>query len=159
MGHKSIPGACCETAAQALDLLREQALLYRKLEVFATRQRGLVLGEDNSPLLAVLAERGKLSQQLAAVGSRLAPVRKDWNAYRARLSPEQRVEAEHLLHDAGVRLQRVIESDERDARVLAGRKQAVADSLSKTHSTGQAMHAYRVVDEGTKRLDCITQDM
>lgn len=148
-----------ESAADLLTLLREQASLYMRLESFAARQRGLVLGEDPGPLLAMLAERGRLSQQLAEVGSRLAPIRKDWTSHRERLSSEQRVEAERLLHEAGVRLQRVIESDEQDVRVLSGRKQAVAESLSKTHVTSRAIHAYRVADGGTKRLDCITQEM
>lgn len=148
-----------ESAANVLTLLREQASLYKRLESFAARQRGLVLGEDSGPLLAVLAERGRLSQQLAEVGSRLAPIRKDWTSYRECLSSEQRAEAERLLHEAGVRLQRVIESDEQDVRVLSGRKQAVADSLSKTHVTSRAIHAYRVADGGTKRLDCVTQEI
>ena len=132
-----------ESAADVLALLSEQASLYKRLDSFAARQRGLVLGEDTGPL----------------VGSRLAPIRKDWTSYRERLSSEQRAEAERLLHEAGVRLQRVIESDEQDARVLSGRKQAVADSLSKTHVTSRAIHAYRVADGGTKRLDCVTQEI
>ncbi len=148
-----------ESATHVLTLFREQASLYERLESLAARQRGLVLGEDTGPLLAVLAERAKLSQQLAAVGSRLAPIRKDWASYRERLSSEQRAEAERLLHEAGVRLRRVIESDEQDARVLAGRKHAVAESLSKTHLTSRAIRAYRVADGGTKRLDCVTQEM
>ena len=148
-----------ESAEDVLTLLRKQASFYKRLESFASRQRGLVLGEDTGPLLAMLAERGKLSQQLAEVGSRLAPIRKDWISYRERLSSEQRAEAERLLHEAGARLQRVIESDEQDARVLSGRKQAVAESLSKTHVTSQAIHAYRVADGGTKRLDCVTREM
>lgn len=149
----------CETPARVLVQLREQALLYQKLESFATRQRGLVLGEDTGPLLAMLAERAKLSQRLAEIGSQLAPIRKDWNAYRARFSSDQRAEAEHLLHEASVRLERVIESDAQDVRVLSGRKQAVADSLSKTHATSRAIHAYRVTDDGTKHLDCVTREL
>ena len=152
------PSGSLESTAHVFALLREQASLYERLESFALRQRGLVLGEDSGPLLAMLAERGKLSQQLAEVGSRLAPIRKDWTSYRERLSSAQRAEADRLLHEAGARLQRVIESDEQDVRVLSGRKHAVADSLSKTHATFRALHAYRVADNGTKRLDCVTQE-
>lgn len=148
-----------ESVDRVLELLREQVSLYGRLVSFATRQRGLVSGEDTGPLLAMLADRRKLSQQLAEVGSRLAPVRQEWATFRDRLSNEQRSEAEQLLREAGERLHRVIASDEQDARVLSARKQSVAMALRKTHATGEAIQAYRVGDGSTKRLDCVTEDV
>lgn len=142
---------------EVFELLREQVTLYGQLESFAARQRGLVSGDNTGPLLAILADRRKLSHQLAEIGSRLAPVRQEWAAFSACLSSERRSEAEHLVSEAGDRLHRVIKSDEEDARVLSARKQAVAASLRETHATGAAIQAYRVVDDGTKRLDCVTE--
>lgn len=156
--NSNIQAGAAESIEQVLELLREQVSLYGRLESFAVRQRGLVSGEESGPLLAMLADRRKLSQQLADVGSRLAPVRQEWAALRARLSTEQQSEAEQLLREAGERLHRVIESDEQDVRILSARKQAVAMSLRKTHATGEAIQAYRVGADGTKRLDCVTED-
>lgn len=146
-----------ESVEHVLVLLREQSRLYEKLEALATRQHRLVSGDDTRPLLSVLGDRRKLAQELAKVGLRLEPVRSEWSSFKKRMTQRQVAEAELLLRDAGERLQRVIDSDEKDARVLCGRKHAVADSLRKTHSTSEAIQAYRVSVGRVKRLDCVTE--
>jgi hypothetical protein len=139
---------------EVLRLLREQADLYVQLEALAARQQSLVSDDDVGPLLSVLADRQKLSARLTQVARRLAPLRRDWDRYRAALTPAERDEAEEKLRDASERLQRIIESDERDARVLSGRKQAVAAALRSTHVQGSAMTAYRSATGRPGRLDC-----
>ena len=138
-----------------LRLLREQASLYGRLESLASRQRSLVSGDDVGPLLSVLAERQKLSERLTQIATRLLPVRRDWETYRARFTPDERVEADRQLHEVGERLQRIIESDEQDSRVLSGRKQAVAAALRSTHVKGSAMTAYRTTTAQASLLDCM----
>ena len=140
-----------------LDLLREQASLYAKLESMAGRQRSLVTEDDVGPLLGLLADRQRLSAQLTKLSTRLAPVRREWETCRRCLSPAQQAEADRLLSDAGGRLRRIIESDEQDARVLSGRKQAVATALQATHSTSQALQAYRAPTGRSDRLDCVAE--
>ena len=56
-----------------------------------------------------------------------------------------------MLNDSRVLLKNVMESDELDARVLSGRKQAVASVLRKTHSMGEAISAYRPSVGGADR--------
>jgi len=53
-------------AEEVLGLLRQQAALYERLENFAQRQRFLVAEDDPSPLIALLADRQRLSAELAA---------------------------------------------------------------------------------------------
>ncbi len=141
-------------ADEVLRLLREQVALYTRLESFADRQRMLVSGDDPGRLLPLLADRQKLSLELRRVATRLEPVRRNWSGYRARLTPPQRREADHLLNDARARLGRVIEGDERDARILSVRKEAAAQTLRAIHSTGQAITAYREPAKRAARLDC-----
>ena len=80
-----------ETPGDVLDLLREQLSLYTKLETCASRQRPLIASEDAGPLLSLLAERQKLSVELAGVGARLEPIRRDWEIHRQRF-PRRNVE-------------------------------------------------------------------
>jgi ElaB/YqjD/DUF883 family membrane-anchored ribosome-binding protein len=138
---------------EVLTLLREQIPLYTKLESHASRQRSLITGDDTSSLLSLLADRQRISADLARIASRLEPIRRDWGKYRKRLTPEQRDQAERLLTEIRERLARVIENDEQDARLLAARKQAVAETLRATHSTEQALSAYRTPAGKSDRFD------
>ncbi len=139
-----------------LKLLRRQASLFAGLETLTSSQRGLVTSEDTGPLLRLLADRQKLSTELADIASHLDPVRRDWPEVRKRLTPEQRADADRYLSESGKRLQRIMESDEQDARVLGARKRMVTDTLRGAHDTGQAISAYQRrggARPGVTRLD------
>ncbi len=146
-----------EAPDAVLKLLREQAARYNQLETLSERQRSLISEDDVGPLLALLVDRQKLSERLAQIATLLAPVRREWATYRTRFAPGQRAEADRLLGDAGEGLRRIIERDEQDARVLSGRKQAVAGVLRTTHSTSQAISAYRTPAGRAGRLDCVNE--
>lgn len=162
LGGGSEPSPGADTLAAGVGpgavmvLLREQALLYGRLESYARRQRSLVTGSDTEPLLSLLAERQKLAVELGRVAERLAPIRRTWATFRGRLSPAQRAEADRLVEETTLQLQRVIESDERDARLLEARKQMTADALRSARRTGDALSAYRAPERRgrqTRRLD------
>ena len=130
--------------------------MYTRLESFAAQQRSLVRTEDTTPLLSLLADRQRLSVELTRLARRLEPVRRRWAAFREGFTASQREEADGLVSDVTRRLRRVIESDEKDARVLSVRKQSVASSLQASHSVGQALSAYRLpagAAAGSDRLD------
>jgi len=146
-----------EREGNILELLRLQAALYAKLESFAARQRALVTGDDVSPLLALLADRQKLSGQMAELGEVLRPVRRDWQTFRETLGPADRAEAERLLEETEARLKRMIEGDEHDARLLSVRKEVIARTLRATHTTSQAVSAYQAPSERCCRLDCVDE--
>ncbi len=143
-------------AEDVLGLLRRQAALFARLEQFASRQRALVRADDAGPLLSLLADRQKLSTELTGIAAQLAPVRARWSAFREELGDSQRTEADGLLRDCSLRLRRVIEGDEADARVLSVKKHATASELRAAHATGEALSAYRAPSrraEETLRLD------
>lgn len=137
------PQRSLEGPAEVLGMLRKQASLYTRLEDYARKQRHLVAGEDAAPLLAVLAERQRLSSELAELGSSLAPVRGRWEKFRGELSAADRGEADRLVAETAACLRRVIESDEQDARLLSARRSLTARQLQTTHAGGSAMAAYR----------------
>ncbi len=125
-----------------LALLRDQAALYARLESIAERQRTLVTREDTTPLLVLLADRQRLSKTLSDVGRQLAPIRRDWSAYRRRLDVAQRQEADRLVEEIANRLRRVIDSDERDARVLSARREMTSRALRTMHAGTPVRTAY-----------------
>jgi hypothetical protein len=71
-----------EDPRNILELLRVQARLYARLESFAIRQRTLVTGDDVGPLLSLLADRQRLSEQMAHLGEALKPIRRPTRAVR-----------------------------------------------------------------------------
>lgn len=146
-----------EPAGEVLDMLRRQGALYATLEGLAEQQRVLVTCEDVTPLLSLLADRQRLSQELLEVGNRLAPIRGNWVAYRERLAPAEQQEADQLLNASSECLGRIIQSDEHDARVLSGRKQSVGEALGKTASTGRALSAYRASAGSDRRAERVDE--
>lgn len=142
-----------DSPREVLELLGTEAALYAKLESYAAKQRALVDHEDTDPLLSVLAARQQVTRELARVGTRLAPFRRDWQSCRRRFTPSQRGQVEELLRSTSSRLRRIIEGDERDARLLSARKQVVAHGMRATHATGQALAAYGAQQRGKNRVD------
>ena len=137
-----------------MSLLHREDAVFRRLEGLAARQRDLVVGSDMQPLLGLLTDRRRLSAELTEITRELAPVRRQWATVRSRLAPSERAEADELISQAGRRLRRLMAGDEEDARKLAVRKQAVAQTLSETGSAACALSAYRGATERAVRFDC-----
>ncbi len=123
-------------------LLRRQVDLYRRLEALAGRQRDLIGEADPQPLLQLLADRQKLTDELSANSGVLEPYRAHWSDVRARFSSEQRQAADALLTEAGERLGRVLAVDRQDAQLLAVRKAQTASALEGVRCGRQMLNAY-----------------
>lgn len=132
-----------ETTLQVLDLFRTQASLYARLETLAARQRQLIVEDDAGRLMAVLAERRRLTESLSAIGRQLAPVREEWAGWSLRFTPPQREEADRLVADAERRLRGLMDADDHDCRLLAAKKETASRALRTAHSGSRAMSAYR----------------
>lgn len=126
-----------------LVMLRRQAALYARLEDFARRQRDLVSADDSAPLLAVLADRQKLSAELSELGVRLAPYRRNWEVFRGALDERERGEVDRLVAETAACLRRVMEGDEQDVRRLSARRQLTVREMQSTRAGGTAIAAYR----------------
>lgn len=139
-----------------LELLREQDDLYDKLEAIAIRQRMIVTNESAAPLLALLADRQRLSMTLHDVAKRLQPIRTRWQEFRRNCNDAQRAEVDRLVNRSSERLQRVIAGDEADARLLAVRKQMVAQRMKEMDQVSQGINAYRG-PASRCRIDCLDE--
>ena len=125
-----------------LGLLQQQVDLYRDLETLADRQRNLISEDDPHPLLRLLTDRQKLTDELTTVSRHLEPFRTNWPVLRESLTREQRTSADRLLTEAGERLGRIIEADKTDAQLLAARKSRTAMAVSKVQPGQRMLSAY-----------------
>lgn len=139
-----------------LSMLREQASLYMQLEKLAEQQRNLISADDSGPLLSVLAQRRNLSARLGSISNGLEPVRCNWPEIREHLSSDLKIETQNLWNQTRKSINRLMKSDEQDARLLSARKESVRRELRSTHSTTHAITAYKntpVELPGMGRLD------
>ncbi len=141
--HAAVQPKPTRTSQQVLDLLREQAALYKRLDVLAGKQREMVAQDDAGPLAAVLAARQEVIEALFRQGEVLDSVGRVWADFCTGLSSDERRDAEELRQQVSRRLSRINQRDKEDARLLAARKQIVADMLRSTHVTKRALSAYR----------------
>lgn len=139
---ETISSARAEPNEEILHLLQRQAGLYRELQSLAERQRDAICGADTRPLLRLLADRQKLTDELTEVSGRIAPYRERWNELRDALTTQQREAADRLLREAAERLGRVIQTDEADARLLAVRKSQTATAATAVQSGQRMLAAY-----------------
>lgn len=126
-----------------LNLLREQVSLYSQLESLAQKQHDSISDDDAGPLLAVLASRKTISARLSSIAVGLRPIRTNWPDIRDRLNPVMKDEADHLWSVARQSIQRLMAGDEQDARLLAARKESIRKELRQTHSSSNALSAYK----------------
>lgn len=141
-------------ARDVLGLLRRQADLSRRLQTLADRQRRAVRAEETGPLLGLLADRQKLTDELVAVRGRLQQARKSWEEVRHQLSGEELQEADALVQDSERRLNEILAGDEADARMLAARKRRTEETVSSTRAGGRMLAAYgRQGTPGATQID------
>ncbi len=129
-------------AEKLISLLRRQVSIYTCLEQLSGRQRDLIAAEDQQPLLALLAERQKLVDELSTLNQSLVRLQKYWRANRETVAPSLRAEVDELVGRAGEILQRVLGADEQDARILSARKAQTAKQVTALAQGRQAFEAY-----------------
>jgi hypothetical protein len=141
-----------EVDAEALiSLLRRQVTVYTSLEQLSRRQRDLIAAEDQQQLLTLLAERQKLVDELSGLNQALVPLQEGWRTHRQTVAPTARAEVDRLVRRAGEILQRILATDERDARILSARKSQTATQVAALAQGQQAFAAYGEGSRSFKR--------
>ncbi len=125
-----------------LELLRSQLALARRLQDLSRRQRTLVTRQDAAPLLALLAERQELMNEMGAAARRLAPVQEYWRERPQIFPADIRPEAEQLFDQVAETFQGVLRTDAEDSRILAARKVRTKEELQANQVGRQACTAY-----------------
>jgi hypothetical protein len=127
---------------QLIELLEQQQGLYGRLRVLADRQKVLVIQDDSAPLMALLAERQRLVDELLLLNTRLAPYRDEWTAIYAGLEPPQRRRVASLLEGANTALSSILQSDSRDTGTLTARRRDMTRRLDVIDTGAKASAAY-----------------
>lgn len=130
------------SSGEVLSLLHRQVDLYRRFESLADRQRNLIAEEDSQPLLRLLADRRKLIDELTVMSDQLEPYRANWSTMRESLTPDQQGTAEQLLREAGKCLERIIDGDNADVKLLTARKTRTATAVSEVQAGQRMLAAY-----------------
>ena len=135
-------------AGRAIELLRHQRTLYRKLRSLAERQKALVLREDGEGLMSLLAERQRLVDGLVQLSQQMGPFRAQWTEFFRGLENAQRIEVAELLEEVNASLGAILKSDARDTAMMTARRESVATELGAMGGRRKAASAYaRVAGE------------
>jgi len=128
--------------ASARRLLEQQRDLLERLDEQSRRQADLIAAKDSDALLSVLGERQCTLVHLDAVGERLEPFQKDWDALVGGLSAPERERLDRLLDDIESLLARIAERDERDRRAMGRQRDRIAGELTSVARGRTALSAY-----------------
>lgn len=133
--------------------LEAQVACYRRLAKLAEQQHEFVQQGQTEELLQLLHARQAELDQLAAHERTLAPAKKQWSDYLARLLPANRQRAESLMAETRALLERITAADKNDVLVLQQRKlnlgrQIGQASAGRTVNRAYAANAYAAKPAG-----------
>lgn len=151
------PDGVCPKGDAIVSLIAQQATLYQRLKRLASRQRDFVRSEDPSRLLSLLAERRKMTDELAESAGRMAQVRAQWDELGAELSESQRDRTEKLLAEIRKTASEIIASDSQDMGLLEVRKRCVGNELNRLPARGAMLTAYGA-KAGAERFDRMDEE-
>ena len=158
MSSEGVTGdGACPRGDAIVALIEQQASLYQRLRRLALRQRDLVRSEDPSQLLSLLAERRKMTDELAESAGHMADVRAKWNELGAELSEPQRDRTEKLLTEIRAVASEIIASDSDDMGLLEVRKRRVGEELNRSPARGAMLTAYGA-KAGAERPDRMDEE-
>ncbi len=131
-----------QNVGRVIELLRHQRTLYRKLRSLAERQKSLVVSDDASALIGLLAERQRLVDGLVQLNVQLAPYRENWTEFYQGLGEPQRVEVSDLLEEVNASLGAILRDDARDTAMMTARRERMAIELGEIGGSRKAHAAY-----------------
>ena len=131
-----------------LSLIEEQAEVCQRIARTADGQRGLISGDDPSALVALLADRQKLTNRLGVLSGRVGMMQARWRELREVVPEAQRRRAEGLARRIAETLRDVMERDEEDVQRLRVRKLEAERELSDVSRERGALDAYRREEYG-----------
>ena len=134
-----------------LTALDEQVACYRKLAKLAEAQHDYVQQSQTEKLLELLGRRQAVLDQIAGFEQTVAPAKREWPEYRARLAPSLRDKAEALLAETRRLLEQITTADRNDAIVLQQRKLNLGRQINKASAARTVNRTYAASAYGSKR--------
>jgi hypothetical protein len=138
------------TEHPVISALRQQVDCYRRLVKLAELQHVHVQQSQTEQLLAVLADRQELLDQLNLFERTVAPERKRWPAFLGELAPAARGTAEALLAETRRLLEEITTADRNDAMALQQQKLNLGRQINQASAARQVNRSYAASAYGAR---------
>ncbi len=143
-------------AAQVLmGLLDRQRQLYRHLQSLVDRQAESVSAGNPDGLLAILAQRQALLEDVRKTNDALLPFRQRWDAVCQMLDEPQRVEVTTAISEINERLQMMMQRDQKDSEMLRLRCRRIGQQLQTARAGRAAIQAYDAAGEDVRLNEAV----
>jgi flagellar biosynthesis/type III secretory pathway chaperone len=129
-------------ASALLELLQRQQALYENLRDLGGQQTRLIESADTEQLLALLARRQQLIDQLTRLNQQLQPYKRDWTNCWASLDPPSRQRVSALIQRVGALVDQIMKADEADRVRLTHQRDEIADGLTRMNRGASVHRAY-----------------
>jgi hypothetical protein len=135
--------------------LAEQVACYRRLVKLAEIQHQYVQNSQTEQLILLLQSRQELIDQLTALARTIAPARQRWADFVGALDPAARREAETLMAETKMLLERITAADRDDVMALQQRKINLGRQIHQAANARQLTRNYAAAAYGraTPRMD------
>jgi len=134
--------AICADVSRLTGLLSRQLKLFEHLGELSEQQTQYVDEGQSQDLLALLAQRQQLIDQLEKINGDLQPFRSQWDILWQRLDPSQRRTVGPLVQQAQQLLGQIMDSDDHDRDQLQEARGQISSQLGQVNQIGAARRAY-----------------
>ena len=125
--------------AQALSALETESGFYAEILELSKKGRELAAAGRGEELLAVIAEKGRLSEQAAAAGERSRALKAGWDGLAAGLPAAERERGRRLIDEVRELLRQIIAVDDECQKLLADRREGKIEEMLRVQQ-GRKMH-------------------
>ena len=131
-----------DRGATVLDALRQERALYARILDLAVRQRREAEAGRTEELLAVLAEKGRLTEEVARAGQGSRQFKTDWAAASARMDPRDAEIGKRLLDEMAGILRSILAEEEACQKLLGRSRDGALEELLRVQKGRRAAQAY-----------------
>lgn len=131
--------------------LDAQVACYRRLAKLAEQQHELVQQGLTEELLQLLTRRQIELDQLSAHERVISPAKKAWQPYLAKLAAVDKAQAEALMTETRLLLERITAADKNDVLVLQQRKLNLGRQIGQASAGRVVNRAYAANAYGAKK--------
>lgn len=145
-------------ADKVIETLQRHLSVHKQLLELSRQQRDLITADDPQPLLALLADRQLLVDELTKLNRVLVPLQSRWREYREQLSAGVGERINALLRETTETLQLIITADQQDAGLLAVRKAGITSEMATLDQGRQAFDAYAADSSQGRTIMTVTDE-
>jgi len=136
---------------EILSAMRRQLDCYQRLGKLTKTQHEYVQNSRNEDLLALLAQRQRLLEEMAKLEQIIVSAKRNWKQFTAGLPDDQRMEAESLVGETRRLLEEIAAADRDDTLVLHQRKLNAGRGINQAAAARKFNRAYAAAAYGQAR--------